>query len=169
MLSSAAWLATGRPRRRPDGQAARRRSGSSSAASRRSRKSASRRPDCVTSIASKPPRSIALATTSAPPRITSPRFALDPRDPAALARGQRRQLGDQLLEGIAAEHEALDAVVEVADDGVGGADPDSGSGLSGLRDRAAALDGSLQVESESGGGTKVRAELPLTAGEGEES
>ncbi len=53
--------------------------------------------------------------------------------------------------------------VEVADDGVGGADPDSGSGLSGLKDRVAALDGSLEVQSEAGGGTKVRAQLPLKA------
>ncbi len=51
--------------------------------------------------------------------------------------------------------------VAIEDDGVGGADPDSGSGLSGLKDRVAALDGSLEVESDTGRGTKVRAELPL--------
>jgi PAS domain S-box-containing protein len=53
------------------------------------------------------------------------------------------------------------AVVEVADDGVGGADPARGSGLRGLADRVAALDGSLEVESPPGRGTVVRAEFPL--------
>ena len=51
-------------------------------------------------------------------------------------------------------------VVEVRDDGVGGADPAAGSGLSGLADRVAALDGLLDVESPQGGGTVVRAEVP---------
>jgi len=51
-------------------------------------------------------------------------------------------------------------VVEVRDDGVGGADPGAGSGLSGLADRVAALDGSLAVESPRGRGTVVRAEVP---------
>ena len=51
-------------------------------------------------------------------------------------------------------------VVEVRDDGVGGADPDAGSGLRGLADRVAALDGLLGVESPEGGGTVVRAEVP---------
>jgi signal transduction histidine kinase len=52
------------------------------------------------------------------------------------------------------------AVVEVADDGVGGADPARGSGLSGLVDRVEALDGVLKVESEPGAGTRIRAEFP---------
>ena len=50
--------------------------------------------------------------------------------------------------------------VEVRDDGVGGADPAAGSGLRGLADRVAALDGRLQVESEAGEGTVVRAVIP---------
>ena len=50
--------------------------------------------------------------------------------------------------------------MEVRDDGVGGADPAAGSGLSGLADRVAALDGLLDVESPPGGGTVVRAEVP---------
>jgi signal transduction histidine kinase len=53
------------------------------------------------------------------------------------------------------------AQVEVADDGVGGADPHGGSGLSGLRDRVEALDGRLLVASPPGRGTLVRAELPV--------
>jgi signal transduction histidine kinase len=50
-------------------------------------------------------------------------------------------------------------LVEVDDDGVGGADP-NGSGLRGLADRVAALDGRLRVDSPTGQGTRIRAELP---------
>jgi signal transduction histidine kinase len=53
------------------------------------------------------------------------------------------------------------AVVEVADDGVGGADPLRGSGLRGLADRVESLSGRLDVESPPGVGTRVRAEIPL--------
>jgi signal transduction histidine kinase len=53
-------------------------------------------------------------------------------------------------------------VVEVVDDGVGGADPAKGSGLRGLTDRVQALDGALTVRSVDGEGTVVRAEIPLT-------
>jgi len=52
------------------------------------------------------------------------------------------------------------AVIEVVDDGVGGADTERGSGLRGLADRVEALDGRLRVWSPSGGGTRVRAEIP---------
>jgi signal transduction histidine kinase len=52
------------------------------------------------------------------------------------------------------------AVVEVRDDGVGGADPAVGTGLRGLADRLAALDGRLEVHSPEGQGTIVRAEVP---------
>jgi len=51
-------------------------------------------------------------------------------------------------------------VIEVSDDGVGGADSDKGSGLRGLSDRVEALGGRLRVSSEPGRGTTVRAELP---------
>jgi signal transduction histidine kinase len=53
------------------------------------------------------------------------------------------------------------AVVEVRDDGVGGADPGRGSGLQGLADRVAALDGSLVLDSPTGSGTRLRAEIPV--------
>jgi signal transduction histidine kinase len=49
----------------------------------------------------------------------------------------------------------------VEDDGKGGANPFSGSGLPGLGDRVAALDGVLFVDSPSGAGTRIRAELPI--------
>jgi PAS domain S-box-containing protein len=50
--------------------------------------------------------------------------------------------------------------LEIRDDGVGGARPD-GSGLVGLADRVAALDGTLTVSSRPGVGTRIRAEIPL--------
>jgi signal transduction histidine kinase len=50
--------------------------------------------------------------------------------------------------------------VEVADDGVGGAEANTGSGLRGLADRVAALDGRLEVVSPPGEGTTVRAVIP---------
>jgi PAS domain S-box-containing protein len=53
------------------------------------------------------------------------------------------------------------ALIEVADDGVGGADPGRGSGLRGLADRVASLQGKLDVDSPPGAGTRVRAEIPL--------
>jgi signal transduction histidine kinase len=60
--------------------------------------------------------------------------------------------------------------IEIEDDGVGGAALDGGSGLRGLRDRVEALGGSLEIETEPGRGTLVRAEVPLRtpvlAGEG---
>jgi signal transduction histidine kinase len=52
------------------------------------------------------------------------------------------------------------AVIEIADDGVGGADEARGSGLRGLADRVEALDGRLRVVSPPGAGTVVVAELP---------
>jgi signal transduction histidine kinase len=49
----------------------------------------------------------------------------------------------------------------VRDDGIGGADPDRGSGLVGLKDRIDALGGTFSVHSPSGGGTTVSCELPV--------
>jgi signal transduction histidine kinase len=51
-------------------------------------------------------------------------------------------------------------VVEIVDDGVGGADTRRGSGLRGLADRVEALGGRLRVWSPAGGGTRVEAEIP---------
>ena len=53
--------------------------------------------------------------------------------------------------------------VTVADDGVGGADPSAGSGLQGLSDRVAALNGTLVIDSRPGNGTLVRVRLPCRA------
>ena len=59
----------------------------------------------------------------------------------------------------ASEHHAE---VEIADDGVGGADPANGSGLRGLVDRLGALGGHLHVDSPPGAGTRVLAVVPLS-------
>ncbi|QJY47428.1 sensor histidine kinase [Pseudonocardia broussonetiae] len=53
-----------------------------------------------------------------------------------------------------------DAVVEITDDGVGGADPTLGSGLRGLTDRVEALGGRLRLSGSADGGTVVTAVLP---------
>jgi signal transduction histidine kinase len=60
---------------------------------------------------------------------------------------------------IARERSSL--VIEVRDDGVGGAQAGNGSGLSGLADRVGAIDGKLTVTSPVGQGTVIRAVLPL--------
>ena len=52
-------------------------------------------------------------------------------------------------------------VIEVSDDGVGGADPGTGSGLRGLADRVEALGGALDVVSRLGAGTTLWAEIPI--------
>jgi signal transduction histidine kinase len=51
--------------------------------------------------------------------------------------------------------------VEIADDGLGGADPGRGSGLRGLVDRVETFGGTLQLESTPGHGTRLAAEIPL--------
>lgn len=51
-------------------------------------------------------------------------------------------------------------IVEIVDDGIGGADSERGTGLRGLADRIEALNGHLRVWSSVGKGTRVRAEIP---------
>jgi signal transduction histidine kinase len=62
---------------------------------------------------------------------------------------------------ISVTRDSRRVIIEVADDGVGGADPDRGSGLRGLADRVEALGGSLSVVSPARGGTRLAAEMPL--------
>jgi signal transduction histidine kinase len=56
--------------------------------------------------------------------------------------------------------------VEIADDGVGNADPHRGSGLTGLADRLAAISGTLDVDSPPGGGTRLTAHIPIAGARG---
>jgi signal transduction histidine kinase len=66
--------------------------------------------------------------------------------------------------GVEIDLEAAESVVRVAviDDGVGGAHPQRGSGLTGLRDRIESLGGSFEVNSPEWGGTQLIIEIPLT-------
>ncbi|MFF3492141.1 histidine kinase [Streptomyces sp. NPDC002795] len=61
---------------------------------------------------------------------------------------------------VSARHHEGRLVVETVDDGVGGVDLARGTGLRGLADRLAAVDGVLHIHSPAGGGTRIRAELP---------
>jgi signal transduction histidine kinase len=61
-----------------------------------------------------------------------------------------------------------DVVVTVSDDGIGGADIERGTGLRGLQDRLAALDGRLELDSPPGEGTRLRATIPGAVRAGEE-
>ena len=56
------------------------------------------------------------------------------------------------------------AVVEVCDDGIGGADASAGSGLRGLADRVSALGGWVELESPPGEGTTIRARMAASGG-----
>ena len=51
-------------------------------------------------------------------------------------------------------------VVQVSDDGAGGARPEGGSGLRGLADRVAAVGGVLRMDSPPGSGTHLEADIP---------
>jgi signal transduction histidine kinase len=73
------------------------------------------------------------------------------------ARCQRVEIGVRMQDGW--------AVVEVRDDGVGGADAVRGSGLRGLADRVGALGGDLHVDSPAGRGTVIRARMALPVAE----
>jgi signal transduction histidine kinase len=77
----------------------------------------------------------------------------------ALANARRYAGAGAIRVSVAPVADAL--LVEIVDDGRGGADPASGTGLRGLADRVDALDGFLEVESPPGGGTRVSARLPL--------
>ncbi|WP_307832568.1 sensor domain-containing protein [Planomonospora sp. ID91781] len=62
--------------------------------------------------------------------------------------------------GVAARWDDGVLTLEIVDGGAGGADPDRGTGLTGLADRVAVIDGRLLVSSPAGGPTRVRVELP---------
>jgi signal transduction histidine kinase len=78
-----------------------------------------------------------------------------------LANAVKHSLANRIR--IRASGDAASLQLSVSDDGTGGADPARGSGLSGLRQRAAVVDGSLAISSPPGGPTQVTVDLPLRA------
>ena len=72
---------------------------------------------------------------------------------AKYAGAMRVRIGVAVCDGVVA--------AEISDDGRGGANASGGSGLRGLADRLEAIGGSLEVESPPGGGTVLRARVPL--------
>ncbi len=79
----------------------------------------------------------------------------------ALANTVKHAQATSISVGAAQRNGSL--VVEVADDGIGGADMTHGTGLRGLADRVEAHGGRLRVESPVGGGTRVIGELPCAS------
>ena len=70
---------------------------------------------------------------------------------------------ENVIVDLRRQGEEVIAVIE--DDGVGGADIETGTGLRGLIDRLSALDGTLELETPEGGGTRLIARIPCTAGD----
>jgi signal transduction histidine kinase len=64
---------------------------------------------------------------------------------------------------VTVERRNAHLAVEIGDDGVGGVDASAGSGLEGLRDRIAAVDGTLEITSSPRKGTVLRAHVPVPA------
>jgi signal transduction histidine kinase len=62
---------------------------------------------------------------------------------------------------VSVEQDGSELVASISDDGIGGADAAKGTGLRGLADRVAVVDGSLEVDSPSGGGTRLTCRIPL--------
>jgi len=76
----------------------------------------------------------------------------------SLTNAVKHARADRVTVAAAVSNDTL--VVEIADDGIGGADSERGTGLRGLADRIEALDGRLRVWSSVDKGTRVRAEIP---------
>ncbi|MGH2930843.1 MAG: sensor histidine kinase, partial [Solirubrobacteraceae bacterium] len=78
-----------------------------------------------------------------------------------LANAAKHSFANKIAIRAAGQRDVL--LLSVADDGTGGADPARGTGLSGLAQRVAVVDGRLTIASPPGGPTKITAELPLRA------
>ena len=97
---------------------------------------------------------IALPGRPPPPVESTAYFVVS----EALTNVVRHAAATQVRVGVAAADERLQ--VTITDDGRGGADPSRGTGLRGLADRVAVMDGTLEIDSPRGGPTTVRIELP---------
>ena len=69
--------------------------------------------------------------------------------------------GEPFAVGLDGRSRGVTLHATIADDGIGGADPSAGSGLTGLADRVDALGGRFDLDTPGGGGTRVKVELPL--------
>ncbi len=78
-----------------------------------------------------------------------------------LANAAKHSFANTIVIRAAAPQNVL--LLSVADDGAGGADPSLGTGLAGLGQRVAVVDGTITIASPPGGPTKVTVELPLRA------
>jgi signal transduction histidine kinase len=117
-------------------------------------------PGALGSLAAGSPVPVALAVDPAPlpePVASAVYFLVA----ECLANAVRHAAADTARVRVARCDGALE--IEVGDDGVGGADPATGTGLRGLADRVDVLGGRLRVDSPAGGGTTVTAAIPLTA------
>jgi signal transduction histidine kinase len=109
-------------------------------------------------LASRSPVPVELLQTPAdrlPPSVESAVYFVVAE---ALTNAARYSRAQTVTVGVLRDNGHVD--VEVSDDGVGGADADQGSGLRGLQDRVAALDGRLELTSPHGSGTILRATIP---------
>ncbi|WP_399552618.1 sensor histidine kinase [Streptomyces sp. YIM 98790] len=118
-------------------------------------------------------RGLGPALSAVASRCTVP-VAVDvdlPERPAEAIEGITYFMVSELLQNVSKHSRARSASVDiwrtgdrlmvlVSDDGRGGADPGAGSGLAGLTERIAAVDGALAVSSPAGGPTTVTAALP---------
>ena len=73
---------------------------------------------------------------------------------------ERREVRERDHAKVEVARENGRLLVEVADDGIGGANPENGTGLRGLADRIAVLEGRLEIDSGARTGTTVRAQIP---------
>ena len=105
-----------------------------------------------------PSTSSAASPSACRPRWRWPRTTSSPKRSRTSPSTRRRATRESR-----SRHDDGHAVVEISDDGAGGADPAAGSGLRGLADRIEALEGRLEVFSEHGSGTTVRARIPAAA------
>ena len=112
----------------------------------------------VESLAAKAPLPVQLAIGvegRLPERVEVAAFYVVSESLANIAKHARADRAS-----VSLEHDRGRLVVEVVDDGVGGADTERGSGLRGLADRVEAVGGRLRVWTPLGGGTRVQAEIP---------
>lgn len=97
--------------------------------------------------------------------VTAPRCSMEIEQTAylivaeALNNVAKHAHADRAAVSVTLDGGALD--IEVRDDGIGGADPARGTGLIGLADRVDAIEGALTLTSPPGGGTTLRARLPI--------